>query len=40
MDRQTIRIAPEDIARQGEFCEKIHERLASLPAQPLAFVDT
>ena len=40
MERQTTRISAGDIARQREFCDKIQERLAPLPTQPLAFVDT
>ena len=40
MDTKTTRISPEEIARQGEFCEKIQERLAAQPRAYLAFVDT
>ena len=40
MDRQTTRISPAEMDRQREFCEKIHERSAALPAAPLAYVDT
>ncbi|MDE6107987.1 MAG: tRNA (N6-isopentenyl adenosine(37)-C2)-methylthiotransferase MiaB [Oscillospiraceae bacterium] len=40
MERTTKRISPEEIARQGEFCEKIQERLAAQPREYLAFVDT
>ncbi len=40
MDVKTTRISPADIERQREFCEKIHERSAALPAAPLAYVDT
>ena len=40
MDRTTTRISPADVARQREFCHKLHERFAARPAAPLAFVDT
>ena len=40
MNRETTRIAPEDIARQREFCALLHERSAARPTPPLAFVDT
>ncbi len=40
MDTKTTRISPEEIARQGEFCEKIQERLSAQPRAYLAFVDT
>ena len=40
MERTTVRISPEDIARQREFCEKIQERLAAQNKEYLAFVDT
>ena len=40
METKTTRISPADVDRQREFCEKIAERTAALPAQPLAFVDT
>ena len=40
MDTKTTRIAPEEIARQRDFCARIHERNAARPTQPLAFVDT
>ncbi len=40
MDTKTTRISPEEIARQGEFCEKIQERLVAQPRAYLAFVDT
>ena len=40
LETKTTRISPADVDRQREFCEKIAERTAALPAQPLAFVDT
>ena len=40
MERTTVRISPEDIARQREFCEKIQERLSAQSKEYLAFVDT
>ncbi len=40
METRTTRISPADVDRQREFCEKIAERTAALPQQPLAFVDT
>ena len=38
--QNTTRIDPADIARQRDFCARIRERNAALPAPPLAFVDT
>ena len=40
MEQKTTRISPAEIARQGEFCEKIQERLAAAPREYKAFVDT
>ncbi len=40
MNRQTIRISPEDIERQREICSKIQEHTAALSREPLALVDT
>ena len=40
MNRVTTVIAPEEIARQRSFCERIAERNAARPAAPLALVDT
>jgi len=40
LDTKTTRISPADVARQLEFCEKIHERLSAQPRDYLAFVDT
>jgi len=40
LERTTVRISPEDIARQREFCEKIQERLSAQNKEYLAFVDT
>lgn len=40
MKTNTTRISTADIARQTAFCEKIAERLAAQPRQPLALIDT
>ena len=40
MNRQTTIITPQEVERQREFCQKIHERNAARPTPPLAFVDT
>ena len=40
MNRQTTKISPADVARQRDFCQKLHERNAARPTAPLAFVDT
>jgi tRNA-2-methylthio-N6-dimethylallyladenosine synthase len=40
LNRETTRIAPEQVARQLEWCDEIARRLSALPAPPLAFVDT
>ena len=40
MNRQTTKISPADVARQRDFCHKLHERNAARPTAPLAFVDT
>ena len=40
MNRQTTKISPADVARQRDFCQKLHERNAARPTPPLAFVDT
>lgn len=40
MERKTTIIAPEDIARQKEYCTQVKDMNASLAATPLAFVDT
>lgn len=40
MERTTCVIAPEDVARQHEYCARIAERNAARPTAPLALVDT
>ena len=40
MERKTPLIPAEDIARQKEFCRKVREHNDTLPARPLAWVDT
>ena len=40
MERKTPLIPAEDIARQKEFCQKVREHNDTLPARPLAWVDT
>lgn len=38
--KQTIRVSPEEIARQLACCDEIAARLAQSPGEKLAFVDT
>ena len=40
MNQNTTRISPEEIARQKDFCAQIRAMNATLPARPLAYVDT
>ena len=40
MNQNTTRISPEEIARQKDFCAQIRTMNATLPARPLAYVDT
>ncbi len=40
MKQEAVQISQEDIARQREFCARVLQVSQSLPARPLAFVDT